>query len=360
MSVSDNLLTGQPAARGNYSVAVTTRLSRLAMIGFGIIVLALFLGPLYLGRPQIQDIILILLLVGLAQCWNLLAGYAGLISVGQQAFVGLGAYTLYYCVNIVGLDPLVSVLVAAAFVALLSIPVGLVVFRLQGAYFAVVTWVVAEIFRLLSALWPTLGGGAGTSLQNPSNMIGVSLVAELFDVRNAAAREIVIYWGALVVAVGITLAAYYILRSRFGLALSAIKDGEVAAESIGIDITRTKFIVHVVAALGAALVGALYFLQQGSITPAAAFSLIDWTAYVIFIVIIGGLGTIEGPIVGAIVFVVLRSLFASFGPWYLIFLGLLAILIMLFAPKGIWGTLQERYNISLFPTRRRFYRGEDA
>src|SRR5690606_30293811 len=111
--------------------------------------------------------------------------------------------------------------------------------------------------------------------------------------------------------------------------------------------------VHVVAAFGAALVGAFYFLQQGSITPDAAFSLMDWTAYVIFIVIIGGLGTIEGPIIGAIVFVGMRSLFASFGPWYLLFLGILAILIMLFAPKGIWGTIQDKYGISIFPTRRR-------
>lgn len=341
-----------------YAVTVSTRLSRAAMSGFAILIVALVFAPLVLARSQTQDLILILLLIGLAQCWNLLAGYAGLISVGQQAFVGLGAYTLYYCVNILGLDPLISVVLAAVFVALLSIPIGLVVFRLQGAYFAVVTWVVAEIFRLCSALWPTLGGGAGTSLQSPANMFGVSIVAELFEVRNAAAREIVIYWAALIVTIGITLGAYLILRSRFGLALTAIKDGEVAAESIGIDITRTKFIVHVVAALGAALVGALYFLQQGSITPAAAFSLMDWTAYVIFIVIIGGLGTIEGPIIGAIVFVLLRSLLASFGPWYLIFLGLLAILIMLFAPKGIWGAIQDRYNISLFPTRRRLCRTE--
>lgn len=350
-----NTSTSTMNAAHNYSVSVATKFSRTAAIVLGIIVLALVFAPTFLARTQIQDLILILLLIGLAQCWNLLAGYAGLISVGQQAYVGMGAYALYYAVNIMGMNPMLGAIMAAVFVGLLSVPMGFIAFRLQGAYFAVVTWVIAEIWRLVMAVYPTLGGGSGASLQNPTSMWGVAEVADAMGLRNAAAREVVIYWGALAVAVGITLGAYYILRSRFGLALSAIKDGEVAAESIGIDITRTKFIVHVVAAVGAALVGAFYFLQQGSITPDAAFSLMDWTAYVIFIVIIGGLGTIEGPIIGAIVFVMLRSLFASFGPWYLLFLGLLVILVMLFAPKGIWGTIHDRWGISIFPTRRHLH-----
>lgn len=342
------------AARGSYSVVVDTPVSRIAFVVFGLVIIGLIAAPGFVPRSTLQDFLLIILLVGLAQCWNLLAGFAGLVSVGQQAFVGLGAYGLYYLVIIAGVDPLISVLFTAILVGLLSVPIGLVVFRLQGAYFAIVTWVVSEVFRLVIAQWPTLGGGGGTALPRSATteMIGIDFAMTLFDVRSAAGREIIIYWVAIVVVAIIIGVAYGMLRSRIGLALTAIKDGEVAAESVGVDITRTKFIVYVFAAVGAALIGALYFLQQGRITPDAAFSLMDWTAYVIFIVVIGGLGTIEGPIIGAIVFVLLRSQFGQFGAWYLLALGVLAIVVMLFAPKGLWGLFTQWTKIELFPTRR--------
>ena len=143
------------------------------------------------------------------------------------------------------------------------------------------------------------------------------------------------------------------MRSRLGLALSAIRDCEVAAESVGIDIWRNKLLAYTIAAAGTAAVGALYFLDAGRISPDSAFSVLDWTAYVIFIVVIGGIGTIEGPIVGTVIFVVLRSTLSAYGPWYLILLGLLGIAVMLIAPKGIWGVFSARTGIHLFPTRRR-------
>jgi branched-chain amino acid transport system permease protein len=177
------------SAAPSYSVSVSTRFSRIGMIVLAAIVLTLVFAPTFLARTQIQDLILILLLVGLAQCWNLLAGYAGLISVGQQAYVGLGAYALYYAVNIMGMNPMLGALMASVFVALLSIPIGLVVFRLQGAYFAVVTWVVAEICRLLSAVYPTLGGGSGASLQNPTSMWGVARASGLRSRPSRTARS---------------------------------------------------------------------------------------------------------------------------------------------------------------------------
>lgn len=336
-------------------VATATPLSRAAACIFALLVVALAVAPALVSRSLIQDLILIFLLVGLAQCWNLLAGYAGLISVGQQAFVGLGGYGLFAAVVLLGLDPLLAVPLVAIAVAAASVPVGLVVFRMQGAYFAVVTWVVAEVFRLVLAQVQSLGGGTGTSLPRTatSDMIGIAAVEALFGVRSAAAREIVIYWCALGAAVLIVVAAYAILRSRLGLALAAIRDGEVAATSVGVDIVRTKFAVYVFAAFGAGLVGALYFLQTSRISPDAAFSVLDWTAYVIFIVVIGGIGTVEGPIVGAILFVVLRSLLSGYGPSYLILLGALAIAVMLLAPKGLWGVFVERTGWHLFPTRRR-------
>ena len=145
----------------------------------------------------------------------------------------------------------------------------------------------------------------------------------------------------------------FFLRTREGLALSAIRDNETAAASIGVDVTRAKLAVYIFGAAGAALIGALVFFQKASITPDSAFSLIDWTAYVLFIVIIGGIGTLEGPIIGALVLFGLRNAFADYGTWYLMLLGAIAILVMLIAPKGIWGYVQQRWDFSIFPTRRR-------
>lgn len=338
-----------------YVSTTATKTSRVAAVILVLVVIALAAAPAFVSRTLIQDLLLILLLITMAQCWNLLAGYAGLISVGQQAFVGLGGYALFATVVLWGMDPLLAVPLAAVVGAVIAIPVGLIVFRMQGAYFAVVTWVVAEVFRLLLAQWKALGGGTGNSLPRTatSDMLGLEWVTEIFGVRSAAGREIIIYWAALVLAVIIIIAAYRILRSRIGLALAAIRDGEVAAESVGVDITRTKFLVYIFAAFGASCAGALYFLQTARISPDAAFTVLDWTAYVIFIVVIGGIGTIEGPILGAIIFVVLQSTLSNFGPWYLIILGALGIAVMLLAPKGLWGTFSAATGIHLFPTRRR-------
>lgn len=325
------------------------------MAGFAILVIGLVAAPAFVERSLVADLVLVFLMITLAQCWNLLAGYAGLISVGQQAFVGLGGYCLFALIILAGVDPLVAVLLTPLIVAVASVPIGFVVFRLQGAYFAVVTWVVAEVLRLLLAQWQALGGGTGNSLPRTatSEMFALEWVSESFGVRSAAGREIIIYWVALAAVVVVIALAYAMLRSRLGLALSAIRDGEMPAESVGVNILRNKFIVYIFAAFGASLAGALYFLHVSRISPDAAFSVLDWTAYVIFIVVIGGIGTIEGPIIGAILFVVLQSQFAVYGPWYLIALGAFGIVIILVAPRGIWGLFSQATGIQLFPTRRR-------
>ena len=101
----------------------------------------------------------------------------------------------------------------------------------------------------------------------------------------------------------------------------------------------------------------MIYLQKARISPDAAFSVLDWTAYVIFITVIGGIGTIEGPAIGAVIFYLMQRYLADFGAWYLIVLGALAIVVMLFAPKGLWGFVSERYNLTLFPVRRKLVAG---
>src|SRR5262245_36096317 len=148
----------------NYRVETTTRATaRLAV--FGVLVLGvLVLLPAFASRGLVQGMIFVFYMLALGQCWNLLAGYAGLVSVGQQAFVGLGGYLLFAFAIFFDLDPLLAILLAGIVSAALALPTALVVFRLRGAYFAIGTWVVAEVYRLVAAQFKQLGGGTGTSL----------------------------------------------------------------------------------------------------------------------------------------------------------------------------------------------------
>jgi branched-chain amino acid transport system permease protein len=322
----------------------------------GFLVLALLvLLPAFAGRDLLNDLIFVFTMLALAQCWNLLAGCAGLVSVGQQAFVGLGGYLLFALTIHAGVDPLVAIVLCGLIAGVLALPTAWVVFRLRGAYFAIGTWVMAEVYRLSFAQVKQLGGGTGTSLPAfvTNEVAGIGWVKALFDVRTSAARDIITYWAALALAAGAILLVYLLLRSRHGLALAAIRDSEEAAESVGVDTHRTRLWIYVVTAAATGMIGALIYLQKARISPDAAFSVLDWTAYVIFIVVIGGIGTIEGPIVGVLVFYVLQTNLAHFGTWYLILLGVFAIVVMLFAPKGIWGCVAERYRLTLFPIRRR-------
>jgi branched-chain amino acid transport system permease protein len=167
-----------------------------------------------------------------------------------------------------------------------------------------------------------------------------------------AMREATTYGIALVLLVAAVGAIYLVLRSRFGLGLTAMRDSEVAAESQGIDVAATKLGVYAAAALGSGMAGALYFLMNLRISPDAAFG-VNWSAFAIFIVVIGGIGTIEGPIAGTLLFFALRELLAEHGAWYLIAMGLIAVITMLAAPQGLWGTLARRFDLHFFPVERR-------
>jgi branched-chain amino acid transport system permease protein len=338
-----------------FRIETVGRASRAAAFGAGVVLLILVLLPVFAGRNLIQDLIFLFYMLALAQCWNLLAGYAGLISVGQQAFVGLGGYLLFAFTLLGGINPLLAIPIAGVVSALFALPTALIVFRLHGAYFAIGTWVVAEVYRLVFAQVKPLGGGTGTSLTPSvtSSVPGIEWVKSLLDVRTPAARDIISYWVALALAAGKLALVYLILRSRRGLALGAIRDHEAAAAGLGVDIYKIKLAVYVATAAMTGMIGALIYLQKARISPDAAFSVLDWTAYVIFIVVIGGIGTMEGPVIGAIVFYLMQRYLADFGASYLILLGALGILVMLFAPKGLWGLVSERYDLTLFPTRRR-------
>jgi branched-chain amino acid transport system permease protein len=227
---------------------------------------------------------------------------------------------------------------------MVAVPTAALMFRLRGHYFAIGTWVVAEVFRLIASQVVALGGGSGTSLP-------ASVVLSIASTRTM--REFVVYWIALALVVAILAAIVWLLRSRYGLALTAIRDNELGARSNGIDVVRIKYVVYVAVAFGTAMVGALIFLQKIRISPDTAFSVNDWTAFVIFITVIGGVGRIEGPIIGTVIFFVLRQTLADLGAIYLLILGVVAIAVMLKAPKGLWGLIAERFGWQMFPLQRR-------
>jgi branched-chain amino acid transport system permease protein len=346
---------GAPQQTKTFLIETGEHSSWAVAAGAGVIFLVLAAFPAFANRTLIQDLIFLFYMLALAQCWNLLAGYAGLISVGQQAFVGLGGYLLFALTLLAGIDPLFAIPIAGLVSGAFALVTALVVFRLRGAYFAIGTWVVAEVYRLVFAQFKELGGGTGTSLppSATAGVFGIEWVKGLFDVRTPAARDIISYWVALALVAGTLAVVYLILRSRRGLALGAIRDQETAAAGLGVDIYRIKLTVYVVTAAVTGMIGALIYLQKARISPDAAFSVLDWTAYVIFIVVIGGIGTMEGPVVGTVVFYLMQRYLADFGASYLILLGTLGIVVMLFAPRGIWGFISERYDLTLFPTRRR-------
>lgn len=319
------------------------RTSRSAQVAMAIAVLGLIVlaaAPWWAGRADLRLLGEIYLYLSLAMLWNLMAGYAGLVSVGQQAYVGFGGYLLFALTMFAGLHPVLAILAGGVLAGLLSVPIAALIFRLKGAYFAIGTWVMAEVFRLSFAQVSSLGGGSGSSLP-------VDVVKSLADSRSG--REALSYWLALGAAVTVIACVYLFLRSNRGLALTAIRDSEVAAAGLGINIWRTKLEVYVVTSAFTAIIGGLIFLQKLRISPDAAFSVNDWTAFVIFIVVIGGIGTLEGPIIGTILFFLLRETLADLGTVYLIVLGLVAIGIMLKAPKGVWGLIRSRFDLELFP-----------
>lgn len=324
----------------NLTVSRSSSAARIAAILGTLALLILIAAPWWAGRADMRLMGELFLYLALASLWNLMAGYAGLVSVGQQAYVGFGGYMLFALTMFAGIPPDVAIGAAGLLGALVSVPVAVLMFRLRGAYFAIGTWVIAEVFRLSFAQVSALGGGSGSSLP-------VAIVKSLAGSRSA--RESLSYWLALGAAVLVVASVYLFLRSRKGLALTAIRDNELAAGSLGIDIWRTKFIVYVVTSALTAMIGALIFLQKLRISPDAAFSVNDWTAFVIFIVVIGGIGTIEGPIIGTLIFFALRETLADLGTIYLMVLGVVAIVVMLKFPKGVWGFIRQRFDLQLFP-----------
>lgn len=310
--------------------------------------------------------------------WNLLAGFCGLLSFGTQVYIGIGGFTVaiftYYAGQDVWLSIILGGLVSALFAFLLAVPVrtrfagrriwqplavaaaiwilyeivialnpalniveqsyvrrvmallliflgALPLMRLQGAYFAVATWLIAEAVGAVFNEWSFIGAGGGMQV------VSQVTIPQL-------------YWAALVLLVVASLTIWRLLRSRYGLALTAVRDSEEAAETVGIDNRRIKMAVFVLSGLLVGLAAGLFYADSVIITPPAAFT-VTWSAYFVFVVVAGGIGTLPGPIIGAVIFVVADRIIGAYLDSGLLMIGALSILLILFAPRGVMGFVHD-------------------
>lgn len=331
--VSSTALRAQPALPT--AAGVRRLLPLLLLAAFGVTAAAM---PWLVDFATQRLLVEMLTLFAIALAWNLLAGYGGLVAVGLHVFVGVGSYSLFVLSNKLQLNPWAMLPLAGCCCAVFAVLSAWPMFRLSGAYFAVGTWVVAEMMRILTLNTEWLGAGAGMPLDAMGN----------FDrwTRNAG-----VYWAALVVGGGALIAARAVLRGRLGLALMSVRDAEPAALACGVPVKRAKLALWTIAAVMSGSAGAVAYMNTLQVTPDASFGL-NWTAAMIFVAVLGGIGTLEGPIIGTMIYFALREIFAGYGAWYFIGAGTLAIATMVVAPGGAWSLLSRRWSFDPFGVRR--------
>lgn len=310
------------------------RLHRIRIVIVALLLPALALTPFWASRYVENVFLLVCVYVTMASMWNLLAGYSGMVSLGQQMFVGVGGYTLAVLSMYYGFPIFLSILMGGFISLFLALLISFPIFRMKGVYFAIGTWVIAEALGVCFSNWGYVKYGMGIFIQ-PAQRMSMSTM----------------YYASAVLCVCSLFLVYILLRSNLGLALMAIRDDDVASETMGVDIFRCKLVCFLLSAFITGLSAGVLYLNTVFIQPFEAFG-IGWTVNLLFIVIIGGIGTLEGPIIGAVVFVVLQQFLSEYVGYNLIILGAITIAVIFFYPKGIVGTLQYKYGVELFPLRR--------
>ncbi|AEF55344.1 branched-chain amino acid ABC transporter permease [Marinomonas posidonica] len=316
------------------SIKRSNAYSNMTVISLVLLLMVLVMTPFAASDNVLERLTVLFIYIIMAAMWNTLAGFGGLVSIGQQLFFGLGAYATIRLAHL-GISPFVAVSLAALLVGLLSWPISKFMLHLKAAEFGIGMWVLASVGHLLVNLDPLIQGETGTSL--------ISL-----NVYPIGTRRVLIYLAALISMSGLLIGLFYLLRSKAGIAMQAIRDNEEAADSIGVDAQTVKKWFFIFAAFGTGLAGALWLAQASSFQPKTYFS-VQWTAYMIFMVLVGGIGRFEGAILGALLFFAVETWFAATGVWYLVGLGAVAVLCSLFLPKGLWGAIESRLGLRLIP-----------
>lgn len=299
------------------------------------IVIAL-LAPMVLSGYQMVFVLMGFLYIGLAYSWNLISGYTGYLSFGHVAFFGIGAYTVGILVTNTPIPWPLAVLAGGLLCTVLSVPLGWLMLRLRGPYFAIGMLAVAESTRLLAAVWRDVTrGGLGIFVSASYNVTSV-------------------YYCLFAVVAATMVLTYWVDNSRFGLRLLSIREDEEAAEVLGINTTRDKAVAFALSALFPGLIGGLYAWYIGYIDPNSVFA-ITFSTNMILMTLLGGAGTFLGPLIGAAAFSsVLETLWARFPTYHITLTGLAIVAIVLFLPSGIVAKLRD---IGLMRKRRGFVTG---
>lgn len=301
------------------------------------LVIALALAPFFADRGLLVLGVEILVVISLAQAWNLLAGYGGLMSLGHHAFMAVGGYALFILTRDLPIHPWLAVPLSGVVAGVLGLALAPILFRLRDVYFAVGMWVAAEILRIGVTRTAWLGGNSGLPLKAARDL-------------NREWMGAATYWLALGLAVGLTLLMAWLMASPFGLRLRALRDDEIAARSIGVKSQRIRLTVFVISAVAAGMAGAVNFLSALFITPTAAFDM-TWMVIIVFVTIIGGIGRLSGPILGTLLFFALREMLSFTPGATFMALGITAIAMMLFAPYGLAGLADRMFTRSQIFTR---------
>ncbi|MBR2696814.1 MAG: branched-chain amino acid ABC transporter permease [Parasporobacterium sp.] len=312
----------------------TGKMTTVRWISLAVAVVLLVSLPFWGGDYIVNIFTLILMYMAIGEMWNLLAGYAGLVSLGAQAFIGLGGYSLAMISQVFKLPFLLGFLLAAVISVLFALIISVPIFSMKDVYFTIGTWLVAEAVCVFFQSWAFVNFNVGYNITVARRLSGTAMYFIAFGVGLIALVAVVI-----------------ILRSKFGLGLMAMRDNEAASEIRGVKLYRSKLICFLVSSAITGIAGAALYLNLSYIKPTVGFG-IDWTVSMVFIAVIGGMGTIEGPIIGAIIFVILRQLLYNFSGFSMLILGIIAVVMILVAPKGIMGLINKKKGFDLFGVKR--------
>jgi branched-chain amino acid transport system permease protein len=296
---------------------------RLALISGAVVLAALIVAPLRANGYVVNLIYVTLLGIALAYGWNIISGYAGYFSFGQIAFFGLGAYTTALIVVNWHWYWMVAALAGGALSLALAIPLGYVMLRLRGPFFAMGMFGMAQMMRVLVTAIPATGSGSGLYLPPGSGITEV-------------------YYWTLAICAGAIALTVWIDRSAFGLRLQALREDEQVAATLGVGTTSAKLTAFALSALIPGLLGGGYALFLTYIEPDAVFSSrLDLQSIVM--AILGGLGTVWGPLIGGLVMTqISEALWAGFPQAYLMIFGGLLVVLLLVLPRGIVPAITSR------------------
>lgn len=303
-------------------------------------ILLLFTAPLIVTAPFfVHLMIMVLMWTVLGASWNILGGFTGQVSFGHATFLGAGAYTTMILYLKLGIAPWYGIPIGGLVAAVIALPIGFICFRLRGPYFALSTLAVAEIVRLVALNWESLTNG-------PVGLLITTLPDVTFGERVIDwESKIPFYYIIAIITLGSIVATYIMSRTRLGAYSLAIREDIDSAEAIGINTVQVRVAALSVSAFFAGVAGGFYAMYLRYIDPDAVFS-IALSVEMVFIAVVGGLTTVAGPLIGAIILVAFGEIFREIFlvhfklVGHLIFYGLMMMIVIRYLPEGIWGRLR--------------------